>query len=114
MKVRSAIFERDGSKAPGPDGYSIGFFQHNLEVLKGDLMKAFEEFHRSGIINSATNETYRCFIPKTLISCRIGNFKPIILVTSLYKIIAKVLSVRLKSVLSDTILVEQGAFIVGR
>ena len=77
-------------------------------------MKVFEEFHESGIINGVTNETYICLIPKKLNSCRIKDFRPISLVTSLYKIIAKVLSIRLKAVLSDTISENQGAFVVDR
>ena len=61
-----------------------------------------------------TNETYICLIPKKLNSCLIKDFKLISLVTSLYKIIAKVLSIRLKAILSETISKNQGAFVVDR
>ena len=57
---------------------------------------------------------YICLIPKKSNSSSARDFRPISLVTSLYKIISKVLSFRLKEVLADTIAETQGAFIVGR
>ena len=47
-------------------------------------------------------------------SAKRKDFRPIILVTSLYKIISKVLSSRLKGVLADTISETQWAFVAGR
>ncbi|RVW40626.1 Transposon TX1 uncharacterized 149 kDa protein [Vitis vinifera] len=44
----------------------------------------------------------------------ISDFRPISLITSLYKIIAKVLSGRLRGVLHETIHYTQGAFVQGR
>ncbi|XP_028085776.1 uncharacterized protein LOC114286749 [Camellia sinensis] len=45
---------------------------------------------------------------------RIGDFRPISLVTSLYKILGKVLSKRLRASLGDTISSTQGAFMQGK
>ena len=45
---------------------------------------------------------------------KILDFKPISLVTSLYKIIAKVLLGPIQRVLYDTIFMFQGAFVEGR
>ncbi|RVX14047.1 putative ribonuclease H protein [Vitis vinifera] len=47
-------------------------------------------------------------------SKKISNFRPISLITSLYKIIVKVLSGRLRGVLHGTIHSTQGAFVQGR
>ena len=92
----------------------MAVFQSQWETVKGDIMKVFEEFYGSGIINAITNETYLCLIPKKLNSCRVKDFRPISLVTSLYKIIAKVLAKRLQMVLGETISQSQGAFVAGR
>lgn len=51
---------------------------------------------------------------KSSIPVKLHITNPINLVTSFYKIIAKVLSLRLKEVLEDTISCEHGAFIAGR
>ena len=47
-------------------------------------------------------------------SSKLKDFRPISLVTSLYKIISRVLSTCLKGVLADTIGESQGAFVAGR
>ncbi|RVW74639.1 Transposon TX1 uncharacterized 149 kDa protein [Vitis vinifera] len=47
-------------------------------------------------------------------SRRISDFRPISLITSLYKIIAKVLVGRIRGVLHETIHSTQGAFVQGR
>ncbi|RVX04457.1 hypothetical protein CK203_018528 [Vitis vinifera] len=56
---------------------------------------------------------FHCSIPKKSLTKRISDFRPISLITSLYKIIAKVLSGRL-GVLHETIHYTQGAFVQGR
>ena len=109
-EIKEVVFEYDESKALGPDGFSMAVFQTQWDTMKIDIMKVFEEFYRSGIINEISNETYICLIPKKLNSCRVRDFRPISLVTSLYKIIVKVLQV----VLGETISKCQGAFVVGR
>ena len=113
-EVKKAVFACDGSKALGPDGFSMAVFQREWETVKNDIMKVFDEFYGSGIINGITNETYICLIPKKLNSFRVRDFRPISLVTSLYKIIAKVLAKRLQAVLGETISKFQGAFVAGR
>ena len=53
-------------------------------------------------------------VPKKSQTFKISYYRPISLVTSLYKIIAKVLSGRLRKVLHETISGSQGAFVEGR
>ncbi|XP_073035927.1 uncharacterized protein [Primulina eburnea] len=113
-EIRAAVFECDGSKAPGPDGFTMAFYQKNWDTVKPDLLKVFAEFFDGGIINGITNETYICLIPKKKEAMRIKDFRPISLVTSLYKIMAKVLTNRLKKVMHNTIAQTQCAFIKGR
>ena len=77
-------------------------------------MRVFAEFHRSGIINQSTNAFFIVLLPKKSMTKKISYFRPISLITSLYKIIAKVLSGRLRGVLHETIHSTQGAFVQGR
>ncbi|KAL6322627.1 hypothetical protein AAG906_014299 [Vitis piasezkii] len=95
-EIFKAIFQMDRDKAPGPDGFTIAVFQDCWEVIKEDLVKVFAEFHRSGIINQSTNASFIVLLPKKSMSRRISDFRPISLITSLYKIIAKVLAGRLR------------------
>ncbi|KAL6327488.1 hypothetical protein AAG906_021561 [Vitis piasezkii] len=91
----SPISEESASrdKAPGPDGFTIVVFQDCWNVIKEDLVRVFAEFHKSGIINQSTNVSF----------IKISDFRPISLITCLYKIIAKVLLGRLRGVLHETI-----------
>ena len=82
--------------------------------MKADILKVFLEFENDGIIHGATNETYICLIPTKANSSKVKDFRPISLVTRLYKIISKVLSLCLKGVLEDTIAKTQDAFVAGR
>ncbi|RVX15029.1 LINE-1 retrotransposable element ORF2 protein [Vitis vinifera] len=101
-------------KAPGPDGFTIAVFQDCWDVIKEDLVRVFAEFHSSGIINQSTNASFIVLLPKKSVTKKISDFRPISLITSLYKIIAKVLSGRLRGVLHETIHSTQGAFVQGR
>ena len=74
----------------------------------------FLGFHSNGIINQNTKATFIVLVPKKSQTTKILDFRPINLVTSLYKIIAKVLLGRLRKVLNETIFfyfLSQGAFI---
>ena len=77
-------------------------------------MRVFAEFHRSGIINQNTNASFIILLPKKSLTKKISDFRPISLITNLYKIIVKVLSRRLREVLHETIHSTQGVFVQGR
>ena len=104
----------DRDKASRADGFTIAVFQDCWDVINEDLMRVFAEFHRSGIINQNTNASFIVLLPKKNMSKKISDYKPISLITSLYKIIAKVLAERLRRVLHETIHSTQGAFVQGR
>ncbi|KAJ9680329.1 hypothetical protein PVL29_019598 [Vitis rotundifolia] len=113
-EIHKAIFQLDRDKAPGPDGFTMAVFQDCWDVIKEDLVKVFAEFHSSGIINQSTNASFIVLLPKKSMTKKISDFRPMSLITSLYKIIAKVLSGRLRGVLHETIHSTQGAFVQGR
>ena len=77
-------------------------------------MRMFAEFHKNRIINQSTNASFIVLLPKKSMSKKISDYRPISLITSLYKIIVKVLSGRLRGVLHETIHSTQGAFVQGR
>ena len=113
-EIKRAVLECGIDKSPGPDGFSLAVFQSCWNEVKGDILKVMEEFFQNGIINAITNETYICLIPKKSDSTKLGDFRPISLVSSLYKIVSKVLAFRLREVLEGTISSAQGAFMKGR
>ncbi|KAK9133053.1 hypothetical protein Scep_012581 [Stephania cephalantha] len=90
------------------------FIKRSWGIIKTDILKVFEDFYRNGVINGITNETLICLIPMKHQAHKLKEFRPISLVTCLYKVIAKVLPARLRKVIGKTIVREQGAFVSGR
>ncbi|KAL2246405.1 UNVERIFIED_CONTAM: Transposon TX1 uncharacterized protein [Sesamum indicum] len=84
--VKNAVFDIPEDKAPGPDGYSSGFFKAAWPVVG-------TEVHNPMIV---------------------GDFRPISCCNVLYKIIAKLLVQRSSVVLDKLINPSQAAFIPGR
>lgn len=58
--------------------------------------------------------TYICLISKKIQASKVLKYRWISLVTSIYKIVAKVLAAGLKKALSHTIVSNQSAFVKGR
>lgn len=75
---------------------------------------AIKQFERSGAIDSGCNASFITLVPKIANPISLNDFRPISLIGSLYKIIAKILAERLKSVISHVISPVQTAFIRGR
>lgn len=97
QSTKRAVFSCDEMKSSRPDGFSLDVYKESWDILKKELLEVFENFHEKGIIN----ETYMCLIPKKENSIKIKDFRPISLTTSLYKIVEKVLALRLREVFSE-------------
>jgi hypothetical protein len=113
-EVKDVVFGMDGDKAPGPDGFSLAFFQACWEVLKKDIMAISSDFHARGKFEKSLNSTFISLIPKVSGATKLKDFRPISLVSGIYKIIFKVLANRLRLVLSRIISTPQNAFVKGR
>ena len=113
-EVKAAVWDCDNFKCPGPDGISFGFIKKNWDILKDDLMRFLHEFHRNGRLAMGINSTFIALIPKVDSPQWLNDFRPISLVGSLYKILAKVLANRLRMVIGSVISDSQSAFIKGR
>ncbi|CAN0871761.1 LINE-1 retrotransposable element ORF2 protein [Linum grandiflorum] len=113
-EVRRVVFSCEGSKAPGPDGFQMGFYKTFWEVIKKDVMSAFDDFYANSFMPRWTNSTFVCLIPKKDAVEDIKDLRPISLVGSVYKLVSKVLMERLKRPLESVISPSQCAFIGGR
>lgn len=113
-EVLSSINLLGSNKTLGPNGFTIKFFKEFWNIFRKDIMNLFHNFFLNKIVNKALNATYVALIPKKAHCSKVSDFRPISLTTSIYKILAKVLSVRLKVVLTSTIAANQSAFVRGR
>uniref|UniRef100_A0A2N9F7Q3 Reverse transcriptase domain-containing protein n=1 Tax=Fagus sylvatica TaxID=28930 RepID=A0A2N9F7Q3_FAGSY len=104
----------NGDKAPGPDGFSLAFFQQCWSVVRSKVLAVCQEFHEHCHFERSLNATFVSLIPKKHGADEIKDFRPISLVGGMYKTIAKILAIRLSSVLGKIISPSQNAFVKGR
>ncbi|KAF7831683.1 reverse transcriptase [Senna tora] len=98
-EIKAATFELGGLKAPGPDGFSGLFFQHSWDVIKNDLFYMVQGFFERGDSISVLNETNIVLIPKIEKPEKVEQFRPISLCNFSYKIVSKIITNRMKSLL---------------
>ncbi|MCH80340.1 cysteine-rich receptor-like protein kinase [Trifolium medium] len=113
-EVKAAVWECDSFKSPGPDGVSFGFIKDFWEVLKGGFMRFLLEFYSHGKLVKGSNCTFIALVPKVFNPQRVAEFRPISLVESMYKVLAKILANRLKTVIGKVVSETQSAFVKGR
>ncbi|GLT51155.1 hypothetical protein SLA2020_245850 [Shorea laevis] len=113
-EIEEGLRSCDGSKAPGPDGYNFNFLKFAWHCIKEDFIKFFSEFHRNGKLVRGLNSSFIALIPKKLNATELKDYRPISLLGCVYKLLAKVLANRLKSVISEVVSDTQSAFVGGR
>jgi len=110
-EVQKAINVLGKEKAPGPNGINIAFFKHCWDIVKGNVMGFFSDFHKRGTFEKSLDATFISLFPKVAGAVDISKFRPISLVGSVYKILAKVLASRMRMVFGKVIGPYQHAFI---
>ncbi|MCH79282.1 cysteine-rich receptor-like protein kinase [Trifolium medium] len=113
-EVKTAVWDCDSYKSPGPDGINFGFIKDFWPEMQAEIMRFITEFHRNGKLTKGLNSTFIALIPKVDCPQRLNDFRPISLVGSLYKILAKVLANRLRAVIGNVISEAQTAFVKDR
>jgi hypothetical protein len=86
-------------------------------MLGGDQVQYYVGvlcFHASSKFERSLNATFIALIPKKNGAIKLQGFRPIILVSGVYKILAKVLTNRLKRVVEKIISMPQNAFLRGK
>ncbi|KAL2226375.1 UNVERIFIED_CONTAM: hypothetical protein Sindi_1996200 [Sesamum indicum] len=112
--VKQASFDIAEDKAPGPDGYSSGFFKAAWAIVGQEVFSAVLDFFNMGRILKQINTTLLALIPKLHSPMNFGDFHPVSCCNVLYKIIAKLLVQRLSVMLDKLISPCQAAFVPGR
>ncbi|GAU48216.1 hypothetical protein TSUD_405030 [Trifolium subterraneum] len=110
-EVREVILSSDGNKCPGPDGFNFNFLKSYWDIIKGDIMEFLAEFHKSANLPKAITASFLALIQKNDHPQALSDYQPICLVSSLYKILSKVLAARLKKVMGKLISKVQSGFL---
>ena len=113
-EIYVALMKMNGDKAPGPDGFTMTFWQSCWEFIKEEILEMFEDFYVHSSFLKSLNNTFLVLIPKKSGAEDLRDFRPISLLGGLYKLLAKVLANRLKKVVGKVVSISQNAFVRGR
>ncbi|CAI5995533.1 unnamed protein product [Closterium sp. NIES-65] len=113
-EVRKAIRELAPRKSPGADGLPKELFDYNWGLLGPVLMDLVRSFTGGEALPHTVSTAVTILLHKKGDKGDLGNYRPITLLSTVYKIIAKVMASRLKVVLHEVISEDQYGFLPGR
>ena len=100
-ELKAAIMKGDGNKAPGRDGIGYALFKANWDVVKDDWLDILSTmFARNNISEQQKRGVIVC-IPKTARPHQPSDYRPITLLNTDCKILARVVANRLRPTLED-------------
>jgi hypothetical protein len=102
--------QRAQGRMAGPLSFSLYFF----DIVGQDLLDMVEETRRLGSMVGSLNSTFLTLIPKANKPKTFDDFRPISLCNLCYKVISKIISNRIKPILSNALSAEQLGFLQGR
>ena len=105
-------FKKD--KSPVPNGWPVEFFIYFFDLVGWDLLKVVECSRISGRIAPSLNSTFLALIPKKDKTTTFADFMLMSLCNLNYKLISKIIAVRLKPHIDSHISQEQFGFLKNR
>lgn len=102
-EIKEAVFGIGELKSPGPDGFTAIFFKNSWDIVGVDICKAASEFFTSGQMLKELNNTVIALLPKVATLSKVTDYRPKACCNVLHKCISKILSNRMKEVLSDVV-----------
>ena len=103
------------NKSPGNDGLTVEFYVTFWPVIGQLVVDALNEAYRSGELSASQKQAMIILIAKEGKDLlQIKNYRPISLLNVDYKILSKVLALRITQVLDEVILEDQLGFMKGR
>uniref|UniRef100_A0A803J9H5 Reverse transcriptase domain-containing protein n=1 Tax=Xenopus tropicalis TaxID=8364 RepID=A0A803J9H5_XENTR len=114
-ELEQAIKNASSGKCPGPDGFSMLFFKTLKPYITTALTKAFNEIKHGHLWSLTSLEAHISLIPKKgKDPASPSSYRPISLINNDIKLLANILSTRLKPGLSQIIHTDQAGFLPRR
>jgi exonuclease III len=110
----AALRSFKNNKSPGIDGLSYEFYRHFWTLLGGDLVDVFNSSLTNGLLSFSQRTGVITLLHKKDDRFDTKNWRPISLLCTDYKILSKVLTNRLKPVISSVISNVQSCGVPGR
>lgn len=112
--METAVKQLANGKASGPDGLPNEFVKVYWEEVKAELYLILLDFYAHRLDLKRYNEARIVMVPKIDSPTAISDYRPISVLNLVPKLIAKILSNRLRRRLPDLISPNQTAFVHGR
>lgn len=110
LDILAAIKTLSKNKAPGPDGIGSKFYKTFALKLGRILEKVFQDIHKRGLLPPSMRKAHTVLIRKKQNQGSVpgvADFRPISLLCTDYKILAKTLALRLDRGLKDVVGIHQ-------
>lgn len=114
IEIEVAVKQLAKNKASDPDGVPNELLQLHWHIIKEEVMQIVKGFFDLSVDITPINQANIVMIPKHEHPQRVEDFSPISIMNAVPKLIAKILSNRLRGSLPDLISPAQTAFIGGR
>ncbi|CAM5144299.1 unnamed protein product [Natator depressus] len=95
------------NKSPSMDGLTMEFYRAFWDILGPDLATVWAESLQGGVLPLSCRRAVLALLPKKGDLRDLRNWRPVSLLSMDYKIVAKAISLRLRSVMVDVIHPEQ-------
>ena len=113
-EIKAALWSLKPFKAPGPDGLHAGFFQRFWLIVGKSVMEEIKKIFSERRVPKYLNKTHSALIPKIQGPETLGNYRPINLCNSVYKVMTKIIIARLRPFMGNLISPLQTPFVLGR
>jgi hypothetical protein len=100
-ELQTVVHRVTGNKVPGGDGICMEFFKKNWNTIKDDMLLMFNQMYSTGIIRDQQKHGIVVCIPKTTTPKTPADYRPITLLNTDYKILARTVANRLRPILAE-------------
>lgn len=110
-EVKNVVWACESSKSSGYDGFNIGLINNMFDTVTDDIIKVVSTFFESSYLPKSINTTWVALIPKVDGASDLFDCRPISMIGSIYKVISKIMALRLRKVLPSLVGETQTAFV---
>ncbi|MCO5572642.1 hypothetical protein L7F22_026400 [Adiantum nelumboides] len=113
-EVETVVKAMKKEKTLGPNGIQAEVLQELIKYAGQDLCDLLNHWRREGTNQPEFNQGLIKLIPKGQDKMEVKNYRPLIMLNTVYKVMAKALDLRVRTVVSQVVHPKQFGFVQGR
>ena len=113
-EIKASMDQMNNNKSPGEDGLPVEFYKTFWAEIKPFLIEAYNYSMATGSLSITQKRGIISLLPKKKDLLFLQNWRPLTLLNVDYKILAKLIATRLKTILNYIIHTDQTGFMKGR